>query len=199
MRIQPIFIQIRIQFFTLIKIWIWLFDTDPDPYRSCFNLIVLVSMPAMTHQQAYVFKFWLTVTGTFIGQFTYIITVHLLYIQHSDLIWFFQFFFFLFNKTHSSNSWFSLIINYNKSLFDYCSIVVQHSDPGNEFQVFWFRNKKTLPIIIKYSRVNKHHTSTRLAYFHLGIEFCGPIATIDFSWDLQNQFLQLRLRSARQE
>ncbi len=33
------------------------------------------------------------------------------------------------------------------------------------------RIKKTLPAIIKYSIVNKHHTSTILKYFHLSIGF----------------------------
>jgi hypothetical protein len=55
--------------------------------------------------------------------------------------------------------------------FDYCLIIVHYSDLGNVFRVFWSRNKKTLPIIIKYSQASKHHTSTRLTYFHLRIGF----------------------------
>jgi hypothetical protein len=46
-------------------------------------------------------------------------------------------------------------------LLDHCSITVRYPDPGNEFQLFWSLNKKSSIT----RRVNKHHSSTRLAYF----------------------------------
>jgi hypothetical protein len=39
------------------------------------------------------------------------------------------------------------------------------------------RKKKTLPVIIKYSQVNEHRTSTGLAYFHLSIGFSKAYLT----------------------
>ncbi len=87
-----------------------------------------------------------------------------------------------------------------QSLFDYCSIIFPY--------MFWswkyipgisIPNKKTVPVIMKYSQVNRHHTSQDLPTFVLHSIGCREgLLPHRCERDLRNQFLRLGSKIARQ-
>ncbi len=96
---------------------------------------------------------WLAVKAPLsasLGRLTY--TYYLLFIYHifCILTWFS---FFLCSVKHSIQvlvsglfQFSSIIQSLFPSLFDYCLILVQYSDPGNVFQVFWSHYLQHFPI-----------------------------------------------------
>jgi hypothetical protein len=105
----------------------------------------------------------------FLGGSRVLYIVHLLYILHSDSI---RFTLFCSVKHSFQMLCFSQLSMLKTILFDYffysCLIIVQYSDPGNVFQVFWSCKEVTIICNLKLTNIS---TNTRLTYFHLSIWF----------------------------
>jgi hypothetical protein len=65
-------------------------------------------------------------------------------------------------------------------------MIIQYSDPGNVFQLFWSRKEVTFTYNLESLNIK---SSTRLAYFRLSIG-CAK-AYCHVRWDIWNQFLRL--------